>query len=460
MGPLVSIVIDFFRGIAAFTAAPNGASLELSGPNGVGKSSVTDAIAWALGEDVDGEVIRNGSDKAVVAVTFAGYEVRRSKTRTGKPSLTVKHNGDTKAKPAELLAGLRGSIGRRQFTALDSAAQLALVKRIAPGLDTSDLDSKRARLYEERTAIGHVGKALGEPAPIVAEMTAEEIGTERPIVDAVDVGDLAQRRSDMGQAKTENERVRQTARDAEAASNRAHAAEREQEFAVERLTKELAEAQERLQVLADARAGFARTYITKREIVAALVDPDTTALDAEIAGARQKNAEHRAAIESHNRAVRAAQQRADEIARANAASRATAAKIEAERAKYAAHTRQIEAIDSERLQRIASAASAVPVEGLTITEGRVYLDCGKDGNVEARVGILNDAACISLDVAMAAAQGHRLVTIRNAERLDEKHRAEVDAFAVQRGIQVLYEVVSKSGELTAEIVDAAHEELF
>lgn len=53
----------------------------------------------------------------------------------------------------------------------------------------------------------------------------------------------------------------------------------------------------------------------------------------------------------------------------------------------------------------------------------------------------------------AAALGHKLVAVRDASLLDDP--AELFAFAHERGIQLLAEVVAKGELLTAEIVEAA-----
>jgi len=451
-GPLIKLTVEGFRGIAEFDVEPNGNSLEIFGDNGTGKSSATEALAWAMGEDVDGEIIRNDADKAVVGVRFGNYEVRRSKTRTGKPALTVKEGRDTKGSPTTLLAGLRGTIGRRTFSTMSAAEQVATVKKLAPGLDTKALDDRRQKLYDARHQIGLEIKAKGDPGEALPEMEPEAIGEERPIVDVVDVAAIAAKKGEVERVRAANARARTDAEQATRSAKSAWADVMEMEERLRQLQRDLDAARSRHDAMeAEARAA--------QEAAASLVDPDTSAIDAEIAAAREQNAAARRATEEHNRAVRERAARAADARRQNTERAKKVAAIEADRARYADHTKQIDAIDADKLKQIADAAKGLPVEGLSIVEGKVMVEDGMNGLVEARVGILNDAACIELDVRMAAAQGHRLVTIRNAERLGRAARARIDALAIKHGIQTIREVVRDGAPLTAEIVDADPETL-
>jgi flagellar biosynthesis GTPase FlhF len=188
-----------------------------------------------------------------------------------------------------------------------------------------------------------------------------------------------------------------------------------------------------------------------REGVASLVDPDTSAIDAEIAAAREQNAAARRATEEHNRQVRAAQQQAAEVKRAQA-ERERLERQAAERETAAKKlTERIEQLDAEKAARLA--AAALPIPGIALAGDVVTFDDGKAGPVELEA--LNTASRIRLDVAIAAALGHRLVAVRDASLLDAEERAAVDAFAAERGVQLLAEVVVSGEPLSAVIEEAA-----
>ncbi len=455
-GPLIKLTIEGVRGIAEFDCDPDGNDLALDGDNGVGKSSATDAIAWALGEDVDGEIVKNGADRASVELRWRAtdgtvLDIRARQAKGGKRALTIKSGKDTKGSPATLLAGERGSVSRRTFSSLPAKDQIAIVKRLAPGLDTTDLDTKRAALYEARTAIGHVGKAYGDPGEALPMPT--DIGEEWAIVDAVDVAEIAEKKAPMLREIAANDAKRQAAKREADEARTAHKASADADRAVEAAQRAL-DAAKRTAEAAQAKSDeLAQAVADNESDLAALADPNPSSIDAEIAAAREKNAAVRAEAEAHNRAVRERQKQADDVARANAERDRKVAAIEAERAKYAAHTKQIDAIDAEKLKRITDAAGALPITGLAISGGIVTLDDGTHGPVEARIGVLNDAACMELDVRMAAAQGHRLVVLRNAERLGKAARDRINVLAREHKIQTVREVRSDGEKLTAEVIE-------
>src|SRR3990167_651060 len=151
---IIKFAIRNFRGIVELTATPDGRSLTLRGKNGAGKSSAIDALWWGLGGILDGEVVHNGADGATTEIRFGDYLVKRSQIKGKRPSLTVKSadGKQTFNSPTALLEGFRAAISRRTFSALPPKERADVLRRLAPGLDVSDLDAKRAKHYEQRTA--------------------------------------------------------------------------------------------------------------------------------------------------------------------------------------------------------------------------------------------------------------------------------------------------------------------
>ena len=136
MGPLLEIRISDFRGIASFKAIPDGQSLTLRGDIGTGKSSAIDALWWAVGGILDGEVVRNGAERARVEVRFDDYAVTRQKVR-GKPAtLRIKSaEGVPLGKSPKLLAGFLGAVKRQTFSMMSAKEQAEVLREIAPGLE-------------------------------------------------------------------------------------------------------------------------------------------------------------------------------------------------------------------------------------------------------------------------------------------------------------------------------------
>lgn len=436
MRSLIHFKISNFRGVVSIESRPNGKSLVLKGRNGAGKSSVLDALFWSLGGQLEGEVVRNGADAAEVELRFDDYLIRRRQAKGKKPALDVK-SADGKAKfasPTALLAGFVGAVERRTFSAKSAKDRAAVLRQLAPGLDCADLDAERARVYEERTGVNRDAKTLRAQAEGVV------VPAEPPqLLEEIDVAAIAAKKGDVERVKAENARLRRLAADVghETArvENMVAAAERDVQAAQQALERAKATLQQRRTDLEVQRRQEERA----RSTAADLVDPDTTEIDTEIAEAR-----------SHNIAVATARRIAEDRRRA-LEQRARLEQQAAEREVAAKQlTARIEAIDAEKAARLAKAE--LPIPGIGLAGDVVTFDDGVTGPVELEA--LNTAARIRLDVAIAAALGHRLIAVRDASLLDAEQRAEIDRFAAERGVQLLAEVVASGEPLTAEIVEA------
>ncbi len=451
---IIEFTIKNFRGVVALSAKPNGRSVTLRGKNGAGKSSIIDALWWALGGSPEGEVVRNGADAAEVELRFDDYLIRRRQAKGKKPVLDVK-SADGRAKfasPTALLAGFVGAVERRTFSAKNAKERAAVLRQLAPGLDCADLEAQRLAAYDERTGVNRDAKVLRAQAEgVVVPAAPAAVGEERPIVDVVDVAAIAAKKGDVEKVRAANAEVRRKASDVETETARVEAMVGAAMSKVAAAEKALEEAKAFLQQRRTDLEVQRRHLERASAAAAALVDPDTSAIDAEIAAAREQNAAARRATEDHNRVVRAAQQQAAEVKRA-AAERARLEQQAAEREAAAKKlTERIEAIDKEKAARLAKAE--LPIPGIALAGDVVTFDDGSGiGPVELEA--LNTASRIRLDVAIAAALGHRLVAVRDASLLDADQRAQVDAFAAERGVQLLAEVVASGEPLTAEIAEA------
>ena len=440
-----SMLLEFqiinYKGIVRLAATPNGRSLTLTGANGAGKSSAIEALYWALGGEAEGDPLRLGADEMGVTMRWndTGGElfITRTKKRGKKPALTVRdveRPGAPKraayASPTALLERFRQAIGRNAFSQLPEKERVNLVRRIAPGLDVSDLEAERGRVYAERTQIGREAEELAAQAigVVVPEVLAD-VGPER------DLAIIAGRKVEIERARGQNEiqraAARRLAREATAASKVAMSANDLVEVARNSLRdfEAQAEQRERERITAQLAADEAATEADM------LVDPDPSDVDSEIAAAR-----------AHNQRVRAVEQRRAERARAEAERAKLAERAAARSRAYGDANAEIKAIDEERTARIAGARCPIP--GLALTaDGVVYP--GRNGPVP--VPQLSTGERIALDVAIAAALELRVIPVPGWADLDREHRARIDAQAEKRGVQLLRELTTPDGPLEAVI---------
>lgn len=142
--------------IAEVKFDPDGGLIVIGGENGAGKSSLLDALRWALdGSKPKGkELLRHGSDKGTVVIELAGevVEIRRSVTEKGAYVKVTGENGADIKAPQKVLDALVGTFGidPTEFLTLNEEQQAKRVQEVM-GVDFTDLDAKHKQLYEERT---------------------------------------------------------------------------------------------------------------------------------------------------------------------------------------------------------------------------------------------------------------------------------------------------------------------
>ena len=84
-----------------------GQFVTIGGANGLGKTSVLEAIKAALGKGQDATLLRSGADKGeVVLVLDNGGTISAKVTAAGTTRAVKSAEGKTSAKPAQALAGL------------------------------------------------------------------------------------------------------------------------------------------------------------------------------------------------------------------------------------------------------------------------------------------------------------------------------------------------------------------
>jgi DNA repair exonuclease SbcCD ATPase subunit len=142
--------------LKAIDITPTGDVVTVSGHNAMGKSSVLDAIAIAIGgkDLMPTRPVRDGEKQGKVRLDLGDFIVTRTFNATGGGTLTVKNpEGLLYPSPQAMLDKLVGrlSFDPMEFKRLKPKAQLEAVRDVAH-LDTTLLDKQRADVYGRRTA--------------------------------------------------------------------------------------------------------------------------------------------------------------------------------------------------------------------------------------------------------------------------------------------------------------------
>lgn len=396
----------------ALEPAPDGLTV-IGGRNGQGKTSVLDAIAWALG----GERMRPDRPTREGSATPAQLRVELSNglvvERGGKNgSLKVTDPSGKRAGQTLINSFVEElALNLPKFMAMSDREKAdELLKIIGVGDELAALDRELARKSEQRLAVGQQKRAkrkVAEDAPLFADAPDEPVSAMRLIEEQQAI--LAK--------NGENARLRERASQVSAELERANAEVRRLEEQSRRVAKDLARARERSLELSDA-------YMTASKTAEQLRDESTAEIEAKLAE-----------IDATNEKVRANQRRADMMAEAEA--------LDEE------YRTLDEAVDRIRAERAALLEGAdMPLAGLSVEDGRLTYMGAAWGEMSG-----------SEQLRVATAVVRRLkpecgfVLVDELEKMDPATLAEFGAWAADQGLQVIGTRVATDGTCSVVIED-------
>lgn len=386
----------------------------IGGDNEEGKSSFLDGIGMAFGGKklFPVDPIRDGEDEARIEAKIDGGTTSLPWPCTITRTVQRKANGDYTTKleivaddefrdpsdaPQEKLnelLGLRFGFDPLRFTNEKPEAQASLLRGIV-GLDFTEMDRKRAGLYNDRTEQNRLAKQID--GKLKQTPTHHEAPTEK-----VKVADI------LGELKA-----------AETVNDLNRKAEEFQAFALTRI-KGIAGEIDRLQAQIDTLQKEGEALVPRIEKAKAAVKP---AVDVEAIKAKLLDAER------INRMVDENTERLDWI-------------TQKQRHEAAANklTKEMKEIDTAKQKMISEAKW--PIDGLGFGEsgGVTYDGRAFEGQSSAR------KIRVALAIAFSLNPDFPFAIIREGSLLDEKSLAEAAAIADELNGQLLVERVSKGPE--------------
>ncbi len=420
---IITLQAENIKKLKAIEITPTGELVEITGKNGAGKTSVLDAIFWALAgtKNIQAAPIRKGADKARIKVTLGADQVEliveRRFTEAGSTLVVESPQGARFKSPQAMLDALLGALAfdPLAFVNEEPRQQFETLRRLVPlEIDVDQLDGLNLRDYEERTRINRDAKAARAQADGIAVPSGLP---EQPI----DTSALMDRMASASKtnAEIETRRGRREAAAAEATTLRARAAE-------ERASaQELRERAARMEQVATELTGKAEDIDRKLASAEALPEPvDVDAIRTELEAAQETNRK----IELRGRR---------DLYLANA--------IDLERQSREL-TDAMEARAKVKAEAIAKAP--MPVEGLSFGDGIVTYDGvpfeQAETSAQIRVGVA---------IAMAANPKLRVIRIKEGSFLDTDNLALIAQMAKERDYQVWIERVDTSGKVGVVIED-------
>jgi len=466
------IVIKNLFGIRE--AALDGRSVELAGPKGSGKTSVLDAIRYALTNRSDRDyIIHQGADEGEIIIeTDTGLSIDR-KTRTTKAdTVKVKDGSMLQTRPAEFLSGIftplqlnpvaftqlsRQEKNRVILSLIDFAWDMNWIKEqfgeIPQGVDyskhilevLSDIQAESGVYFQSRQ---NLNRDIRNKQAFIADI-AKDIP---PHYDAAhwEAYPTREKYQELERIREANSRIERAKafREGFEAKKRGLEAERDIQLAavaqdisaqresitgdIQRLEAQLAAAREKLDGLAQRQkereelenARF-RESLARLERDVGVADQyagqevqDTSALSAELDEAEQ--------MRSHLNEYRRMRDMQTELDELTARSQALTDKIELAR----------------ELPATILAQASIPVEGLTVKDG-VPLIHGLP------ISNLSDGELLELCVDITVSRPGQLgiILVDGAERLDSVSRERLYAKCKAKGLQLIATRVTDSEEM-------------
>lgn len=423
---IVKLQAENLKRLRAVEIVPDGNTVLISGRNGQGKSSVLDAIWYALGgKDATKGIprpIRDGAESARVVLDLGDFIVTREWTANDESALRITMADGTHPRtPQAMLDALVGrfSFDPLAFSRLKPREQVdALLSVVDVGFDPEKLAVERKELYDERHAVGRKMReaeaVVAKLPPLKPDVPETELPTGEVVAKLRAASEIAAKNAATrrelerfrGEASTQRERVNSGERKVS-----------DLEAALVEARRMLAEERERLARMVDE----GRLMKAK---VDALADPDVTGLEGQLAE-----------IERSNRAFRDAEH-----------VRKCLAEAEAWREEYGTLTRRIDELDAHKAEALASAQ--FPAPGLSFGE-----ECVTFRGIPLPQCASSEQLRVSLAVAMAANPTLRVIRIAEGNLLDGESLAVVEEMAREADYQVWIELVDDSGEVGVVIED-------
>lgn len=472
---LMKLEVSNFMRIEALSIDAEGKHIVISGANGVGKTSVCEAL-WTLCRGWTSkecpEPVHMGADKARIKGDFGEYLVERTFTDKGTRLTVTAADGSKVSKPQELLNGFLAtlSLDPVAFLSMRPVDQVDMVLAVAgieppvgevmtiTGEAHKPLPGESASTYLDRLSADETGLfyVRRREANRVCDQKRAALEEERQHLEKAGGPLSGEAEVSTSDVLKQIEQLQQKADQRRAVLDQAKEAVEDHEKAATRLGGLKEERDRELQTIADLERSLAlkREAVAKLEGRIAAGEKIVQELEAERAAAEEAAAQ----LPDPAPQINGLRQKVGEIER-----------TQAQRMKRQLHQQRLETLAKD-LEAALSAHKTLDgtLEALRTLRGEVLdrVDLGIPG---LKVGMgelrLNDvpfrqasqAEQIRAACALAMRQKPKLKLLRldEGERLDSRSKEMVLRMAAEHGFQVIMACVSDASELKVEIVEAS-----
>jgi DNA repair exonuclease SbcCD ATPase subunit len=411
MSKIISLTAENIKRIKAVYIKPDGNVVTLTGENEAGKSSILDAIEWALAgaKSIQKEPLRTGTKEGKVVLDLGDYIVKRVFTKKKTYLKVEAADGSEIKKPQALLDSLVGAVSfdPLYFIEQDDKTQADILFNLI-GVDISDKDRIIAGLREKRTQAGREEKTLSvkasEPAEFVEPVDIDTINNE-----LVDANKHNKQRDEL---KAECDRIFYHMQNLTPQGKTIAGYIDVKEKQIRQLQQEIEELQNQQKTLRKDYAVKSKELEVKKEALTEMPEIDTNSIFAKLEAATEANRKaqtfklHQDVVEEHK----------------------------AKQQEYDSFTTEIKRIEQEKAEMLEQAKWPVP--GLSVTENGVMyegvpLEQVSDGR----------KLCIGITIGMALNPTLRVLRLGNASLLDKTNMKMIHDLVKEKDYQIWIERV-------------------
>jgi len=473
MSKIVKIKIKNLFGITQYEAV--GESIELRGKNGIGKTSVIDAIRYALTNKSSRDyIVRQGSTEGEIIVeTDNGLYINRRPRTAQADYKSIKKNGVEVAKPESFLQDIFTSLQLNpiEFMQMDKKQQNAIILdmieypwdlakikewfgEIPPFVNydqnilqiLNDIQSENGDYFKLRQDINRDIRNKRAFVGEIAETIPDEYDIEK--WEKESAGEVYQK---IERIRKENEEIEEARRVIEGKGNKTRKFEADKEIAIATLEremtykltqidKELAQLRERIRSLETEKAGLDDKKEDKLAVIEQSYNAQVASLDAEVDSYRpylekeikdtaelMEQAAHIEKMKSHINEYRRMVSLSEEIAELAEKSKSLTDKIELARD-----------LPGEIL-----ANCVIPIENLTVVDGIPLIN-------GLPVSNLSDGQKLDLciDLAIQNPSGLQIILIDGVEKLATDFRDRLYDRCREKGLQFIATRTTDDEDLT------------
>ena len=383
----------------------DGGLVVLGGQNGSGKSSLLQALQFALGgkKALDKDPLKYGADKGFVNVEFKGraFSIRRTINDSGGETLTVKgEDGKPIKQPQKVLNDIMGAMGIDPSVIWGMKdAEISATLRDTMDLDLTGVDAEEKKIADDR--------AVAKKLVVRAETTLQDTDTfDDAPAEKISISALL---AEQEAAKTANDKLQSMSDIVTQNTNRQTEIDAEVFAAQEKIEGLLEESKQLNSETTSAMKFF----------------NDNDAVDLTGINARLQN------FEETNRQVDA-----------NALADSRQRTLKNERANVQRLNGEIEEIRQKRKDMIA--AAEFPLDGVEFDSNGMFLLDGKPWHAWSD----GERLLAAFEIAAAMSPGINTVVMRQGSLFDDENKKVIATIAQERGFLVLMEVVGDSEDVS------------